>query len=99
VRFCRQKRSTIEIEADPSTGRFVQHQVPITPLPLLIAKKDGEREGLLEELIDEMGEMQKTRKNTKRIGYFLCAVFVRWLFDSGRHTDHLPNQALDSCHI
>eukprot|EP01046_Picozoa_sp_COSAG06_P005634 COSAG06_NODE_254_length_19039_cov_5.465488_2_plen_141_part_00 len=65
VRFCRQKRSTIEIEADPSTGRFVQHQVPITPLPLLIAKKDGEREGLLEELIDEMGEMQKheTKRN------------------------------------
>jgi hypothetical protein len=64
VRFCRQKRSTIEIEADPSTGRFVQHQVPITPLPLLIAKKDGEREGLLEELIDEMGEIPKC--NTKR---------------------------------
>ena len=42
----------------------MQHQVPITPLPLLIAKKDGEREGLLEELIDEMGEMQK--HNTKR---------------------------------
>ena len=52
----RQKNATIQIEADPQTGRFVQQQVPITPLPLLIAKKDGEREALLEEMIDEMEE-------------------------------------------
>ena len=52
----RQQHAMIEIEADPQTGRFVQQQVPITPLPLLIAKKDGEREALLKEMIDEMEE-------------------------------------------
>jgi hypothetical protein len=54
----RQQRSTIEIEVDPSTGRLVQHQVPIKPLPLLISKRDGEREALLKKMIDEMDEAE-----------------------------------------
>ena len=54
----RQQRSTIEIEADPHTGRVVQHQVPIKPLPLLISKGDGEREALLKKMIDEMDETE-----------------------------------------
>ena len=52
----RQAAATIDIEVDPLTGRVAQMQVPITPLPLLIARGEMDREQLMHEMIDGMDE-------------------------------------------